>query len=237
MAEQWYAQTPPLARVSWGGMVACGLLGAWVVLDRSLRVRRGRVMPSVFAARFLRRLEEGELDAGKALDYLELNPSSASRVALGAVRRWGRAEADLERGVRAAVRLESERMRQGIGTLKRVAAMAPLLGLLGTLGTLRHGLRQNAGLDMIEPLLADALGPLTVGISLAILALVVHDGLSGRIDRLVANLESAGLRVVEAIALSGGTDGRRGRSGRVDFESVAQGPHRENRVPEARREP
>ena len=79
------------------------------------------------------RLHDGKLDCGQALDHCELNPSPAARVALAAVRRWGRPAADLERAVALAHRVETDRLRRNVGTLRRIAVLTPLLGLLGTL--------------------------------------------------------------------------------------------------------
>ncbi len=101
---------------------------------------KGQIVPLEFTARFLDRLHEGKLDCGKALDHCELNPSPAARVALAAVRRWDRLPADQERTVGMAHRVESERLRRNVGTLRRIAVMAPLLGLLGTLFALGRAL-------------------------------------------------------------------------------------------------
>jgi hypothetical protein len=129
----WYRRTPPPERATWGGLAACAGMGLVVLMERMVRLRRRRVMPSEFTARFLDRLHEGRLDCGQALDHCELNPSPAARVALAAVRRWGRPASDLERAVTLAHRVETERLRRNVGTLRRVAALAPLLGVLGTL--------------------------------------------------------------------------------------------------------
>ena len=129
----WYLRTPPADRVTWGGMMACAGLGLGVLLERLARLRRGKIVPPEFTARFLDRLHEGKLDCGKALDHCELNPSPAARVALAAVRRWDRPAADQERAVGLAHRVETERLRRNVGTLRRIAVLAPLLGLLGTL--------------------------------------------------------------------------------------------------------
>ena len=136
----WYRRTPPADRVTWGGMIACATLGALVVLERSVRLRRRKIMPPAFTARFMDRLHDGKLDCGQALDHCELNPSPAARVALAAVRRWGRPAADLERAVALAHRVETERLRRNVGTLRRIAVLTPLLGLLGTLFALGRAL-------------------------------------------------------------------------------------------------
>jgi biopolymer transport protein ExbB len=206
-AASWYARTPPAERVAWGGLAAAAWLGLIVMVERTARLRRRNVLPTEFTARFLGRLKDGKIDRGKALDFCELNPSPAARVALAAVVRWGRPTVDLERAVAMTHRVEVERLRRHVGTLRRVAALVPLLGLFGTLaaagralaalGTVAAGSAPGWG-----PALADALSPLTAGVALAILALIAYDGLAGRVETLANALDRAGAETIDAIAMS-----------------------------------
>jgi biopolymer transport protein ExbB len=210
-AVAWYRQTPPADRITWGGLVACAGLGLGVLLERMARLRRGRIVPRDFVARYLDRLQEGKLDRCKALDFCELNPSPASRVALAAVRRWGRPVIDLERAVALAQRVETDRLRRNVGTLRRIAALAPLLGLLGSLfstGRVLSGMGAAAASPAWGPALATALTPLTVGVALAILALVAYDGLTGRIEKLAGTLDRLGAESVDAIAMAAPAESR-----------------------------
>lgn len=206
----WYQKTPPADRVAWGGLTACAGLGTLVLLGRLVRLRAGKIIPRDFQTRFLVRLQDGKLDRGKALDFCELNPSPAARVALGVVRRWDRPVTDQERGLTMAVRVEAERLRRNVGTLRRIAALAPLLGLLGTLMATGRALA-TAGLDW-APALGAALSPLTAGVALAILALVAYDGLAGRVEALVGSLERIGTETVDAIAMNVPVEPRAGRT-------------------------
>ena len=191
----------------WGGLVAAAGLALGVVLERWVRLRPRRIIPEEFPTRFIERLQDGRLDRGKALDYCELHVSPASRVALAAVKRWGRPVADLERAALLAQRVESEKLRRNVGTLRRVAALTPLLGLLGTLTALSRAL---AGLGAAPaataavwgPALAAALWPLTAGVALATLALVAYDGLAGRVEHLSDTLDRIGAETIDAIALA-----------------------------------
>ena len=199
-AIAWYRRTPPADRVTWCGKGACGLLGLLVMAERSAQLRRRRVTPGDFLKRFRERLQDGKLDRGKALDLCELNPSPAARVALAAVRRWGRPVADLERAVALASKLETDRLRRNVGTLRRIAAMSPLLGLLGSLVDAGRALSAG-GADWV-PGLGHALIPMTAGVALAILALVAYDGLIGRVERLANVIDRLGAETVDAIAMS-----------------------------------
>jgi biopolymer transport protein ExbB len=200
LAVEWYRRTPPVDRVTWGGLGACGFLGLLVMAERTLVLRRRRVTPKGFLKRFRERLQEGKLDRGKALDLCELNPSPAARVALAAVRRWGRPVADLERAVALASRVETDLLRRNVGTLRRIAAMSPLLGLLGSLIAAGRALSVDGA--AWAPALGNSLIPLTSGVALAILALVAYDGLVGRVEKLANAIDRLGAETVDAIAMS-----------------------------------
>ncbi len=226
-AAAWARQTPPADRITWGGLVACAGLGIGVLLERLVRLRPGRVVPRDFVKRYLERLQEGKLDQGKALDLCELNPSPAARIALAAVRRWGRPVIDLERAVAMAHRVEADRLRRNVGTLRRIAALAPLLGLLGTLfsaGRVLSGLGAGAASPAVGPALATALTPLTAAVALAILALVAYDGLTGRVEKLAGTLDRVGTETVDAIALAAPADPR-GTDLRTHTGSPLRSPH------------
>ncbi len=56
----WYTRTPPAHRVTWGGMAACAGLGLLVLLERLAVLRRRKIVPASFTARFLDRLHDGQ---------------------------------------------------------------------------------------------------------------------------------------------------------------------------------
>ncbi len=195
--------------MTWGGLAACGGLGLVVLMERMLRLRQRRVVPTAFTAKFVDHLHEGKLDCGQALDHCERNPSPAASVALAAVRRWGRPAGDLERAVAMAHRVETERLRRNVGTLRRVAALSALLGVLGTLFALGRALESippstvRPGVSVAwGPALAAAITPLSTGLIIATLALVAYDGVQSRVEKLAGALDRLGAETIEAIALA-----------------------------------
>jgi len=198
----WYERTPAGERMAWGGLGACAVLGACVALERSWRLRLRAVVPNDFLERFLDRLHEGRLDGGKALDYCELNPSPAARVALAAVRRWGRPATELERAVGLAHRWESERLRRNVGTLRRITALAPMVGLLGSLLAADRLMREAGEAAPGWPAMADALAPLTLGVALGVASMVLYDLLTTRVERLGAALDRLGAETIDAVAMT-----------------------------------
>ncbi len=216
---RWYVRTEPSDRVTWGGLVGCGVFGLGVLVERSIKLRRRRIVPTDFTERFLDRLHAGKLDCGGALDHCELNPSPAARIALAAVRRWGRPASDLERAVSLAHRVETDRLRRNVGSLRRIAALAPLIGLLGTLfaigrvldsippaavapGAAAESAQSRSPAIAWGPALSNALTPLCAGIIMATLSLVAYDGLLSRIEKLTGALDRVGAETIDAIALA-----------------------------------
>jgi biopolymer transport protein ExbB len=223
LAQDWFVRTPPAERVTWGGLAVCAALALGVLVERSLRLRRNRVMPRAFTDRFLDRLRDGKLDRGKATDFCEMNPSPAARVAMAAVRRWGRSAGELERAAVLARQLEGDRLRRHVGTLRRVAALSPLLGLLGALFHTQRALQALPVGANWAPTVAAALGPLTVGVAMAILALVAYDGLMGRVESLTNDLDRMGAAIVDAVHIAA-IETKLAES-RPHAPSAGRGPH------------
>jgi biopolymer transport protein ExbB len=226
-ATLWYQRTPPADRVTWGGLAACVGLGVGVLLERMARLQRRRVLPSAFLERFLERIREGKLDRLKGLDLCDLHPSPAARVALAALKRWGRPAADLERAVALAVRVETDHLRRNVGTLRRIAALSPLLGLLGTLVAASRalaGLGASAPGSGWGPAVAGALSPLIAGVALATLALLAYDGLVAKIEAFAGALDRLGAETVDAIAIATAIE-RRAAERRPMSRGPARTPH------------
>jgi biopolymer transport protein ExbB len=145
--------------------------------------------------------------------------------------------ADLERAVALAHRVEAERLRRHVGTLRRIAALAPLLGLLGTLMAVSRTLAALGAAAAPTaadwaPALAAALWPLTASVALATLALVAYDGLAGRVEQLSDALDRVGAETIDAIALPLPTAGEhRGATLGAAHNHGPHGPSGPSRTP------
>jgi biopolymer transport protein ExbB len=213
----------PVERVTWGGLGVCCLLGWFTVLKRAEQIRRGRVIPIAFRRSCLDRFVEGRIDWSQALDYCELNPSAAARVALAALRRLGLDPIELERAVERVRRFEVDRMRLSLGSLRRLVILFPLLGLLGSLATSGSSLTNLSAGAAVGPSISASLLPLTISVGLAILALVAYDGLAGRVERLALDLCQVGAQVLEALAEhSAGFEPRSQSLSRIDHAEHPQ---------------
>jgi biopolymer transport protein ExbB len=101
-------------------------------------------------------------------------------------------------------RQEATRLTRRLGVLETVAAASPLLGLLGTvLGMIRvFATISAAGLGNPETLssgISEAMVTTAAGFIIGIPALVIHNWLSGRADRIIFELEYYSSKVLDTL--------------------------------------
>lgn len=145
-------------------LAACSLIGIFVIFERAIALRRGRVLP------------------GKTLDRVEngskIEPRDES--VLGRIGRFAQANPADEDKIDAVARLEINRMERGLVFLEIVISAAPLIGLLGTVtGLIQVFANISPDTGLPEP------GPFVEGVALALTTTVI--GLSIAIPCLAAN--------------------------------------------------
>ena len=189
-------------------ILLCSFLLMAFTLERTISLRRRRVIPKPFVTRFLQQLSEGQLDRQEALELCEENNSPVAQVFTGAVRKWGRPGVEVEQGVIDAGERITNGLRQYLRVFYGVATVGPLLGLMGTV----LGMIQT--FNVIADPAADALGrtaPLAAGIAKALLNTVGGLGVASpasilyvffvsRVDRLVIEIDKHAQKVVNLIS-------------------------------------
>ena len=189
-------------------ILLCSFLLVAFLLERTVSLRRSRVIPKPFVKRFLQQLGEGQLDREQALALCETNGSPVAQVFAGAVRKWGRPGVEVEQGVIDAGERVANGLRQYLRIFYGVATVGPLLGLMGTV----LGMIQT--FNVIADPAADALGrtaPLAGGIAKALLntagglavaipASILYVFFVSRVDRLVIEIDKLAQEVVNLIS-------------------------------------
>jgi biopolymer transport protein TolQ len=89
---------------------------------------------------------------------------------------------------------EVERMEAGLGFLATVGSSAPFVGLLGTCIGIMNSFRaiagaQNTSLAIVAPGIAEALLATTIGLAVAIPAVVAYNRFSGEVNSLAGRFE------------------------------------------------
>jgi biopolymer transport protein ExbB len=184
----------------------CSFLLVACLLERTVSLRRRRVIPRPFVTRFLQQLREGQLDREQALELCEENGSPVAQVFAGAVRKWGRPGVEVEQGVIDAGERATNGLRQYLRVFYGVATVGPLLGLMGTvLGMIQtfNAIAQSDALGRAE-LLADGIAKALLntagGLAVAIPASIFYVFFISRVDRLVMDIDKSAQEVVNIIS-------------------------------------
>src|SRR5688572_15771116 len=103
-----------------------------IVFERTICLRRRRVVPRLFVERFLLQLRENALDRSEALERCEENSSHVARVFAAAIRKWGKSAVEVEQAVIDEGERVANELRRYLRVINGIATVCPLLGLLGT---------------------------------------------------------------------------------------------------------
>jgi biopolymer transport protein ExbB len=179
------------------------------VFERSISLRRGRVIPRPFVKRFLHQLQEGQLQPVKALQLCEENCSPVANVFAAAVKKWGRPAVEVEQAVLDAGERVATGLRRYLRLFHGISTLSPLLGLLGTVVGMISAFNAIATADamgrpeMLAAGISEALLTTAAGLSVAIPAIIANFYFISRVDRLVIEIDGLGQQIVNAIASDG----------------------------------
>jgi biopolymer transport protein ExbB len=178
-----------------------------IVFERSISLRRRRVVPPLFIERFLLQLREGAIDRQEALERCEEESSHIARVFASAVRKWGKPAVEVEQAVLDEGERTANILRRYLRVLNGVATVAPLLGLLGTVWGMIQSFNVIATspamgrAEMLAGGISVALITTAAGLLVAIPALIFYLYFVGRVDRLVMEIDQHGQELVHLISL------------------------------------
>jgi len=213
-----------LATIRDGGILMVPLLGCSFALavfgiERVVSLRTGRVVPRLFANRFIEQLQSRQITRGEAIDACEENGSPAAKVFAAAVRRWGRPAVEIEQAAIDACEREVNHLRRYRRVFNGVATVGPLLGLLGTVFGLIRSFNDVAGSgamgrpDLLARGFGEALITTAMGLLVAIPAMVLHWFFTSRVDRLAMRLDETCQQVIDEISQEALGEGKRRAAG------------------------
>ncbi len=161
-------------------LALCSVLAVFIIFERLLALRHGRVIPRRYHDAFL---------AG------EIPTQGDSQSVAGRIVQFYHAVTTDAEELKSFARLQISRMERGLFLLEIVVSAAPLIGLLGTVTGLVKvfsGVSPETGVpdtaSFVEGV-ALALTTTMVGLAIAIPSLAFHAYLTRRIDALSAELE------------------------------------------------
>lgn len=177
------------------------------VLERTISLRKGRIIPRHFVKLFQTQLKEGTLDQKKAIRICQENPSVIASIFEAASHKWGRASVEIEQAILDEGERVTFQLKKHLRLINGIATVTPLLGLLGTVvGMILAFDAIGAAASSSDPKLliangiSQALLTTAAGMTVAIPALIAYIYFVGRVDRLIVEIDALGQKVVGLIA-------------------------------------
>lgn len=190
-------------------IVLCSFVLMIFVFERTVSLRRGRVIPRPFVKRFIMQLQEGQLNEEEALSLCDENRSPVAEVFAAAVKKWNRPCVEVEQAVLDAGERVANGLRKYLRIFNGISTVCPLLGLLGTVTGMISAFNAIANSDamgrpeMLAGGISQALLTTAAGMSVAIPAIIFYLYFVSRVDRLIIDIDAAGQDVANAIACDG----------------------------------
>ncbi|MCB9849702.1 MAG: MotA/TolQ/ExbB proton channel family protein [Phycisphaerales bacterium] len=174
-------------------IAVCSLAALTVIVERSLTLRRVRVVPPGFLEGVRTAFSGGPADA---LSYCTANPSPIATIFQAGLKRANDTPDRREKAIEEAGAREVFTLRKYLRLLAVVAAIAPVMGLLGTIFGMIKAFQTVAlagdalgKTELLAKGIYEALITTAAGLLLAIPALVCYHWLSSKIDRLVFEMD------------------------------------------------
>jgi biopolymer transport protein ExbB len=175
--------------------------------ERLWALRRERVVPQAFCVELIELVRQERF--ADALTLCRKKDSSIARILEVAIESRGSSRSDLKEKVEEVGRRESAELERYIPVIGTISTLGPLLGLLGTvLGMIKtfEGI-ESGGMGQMN-FVAGGIGVALIttfsGLLVAIPAVIAHQYLLSRVDRLIVDLEEVSLGVVDLLAAETG---------------------------------
>lgn len=178
-------------------LTICSFIVVAVAAERFLYYRHASTDMGTFRNKLQSLLERR--DVTDAVKYCEQTTAAVSRVAAEGLRAYQRGSS-VETALEGAAVLAAARLREHLNYLSMIVTLAPLLGLLGTVVGMISSFSvfnvQSGQPTAITGGVGEALVATATGLTVAILALVVHTYLSHRLDKFVTDIEQTAVVVL-----------------------------------------
>lgn len=187
-------------------LVLCSIVALGYALERLIALRRERVIPRDFVARFLERLSSGKLDRDRASELCKANDSPVARIFTLVVSYWGQPAATIRQAIGYDGAGEVIDLKRNIRVLNGTATLAPLLGLLGTVvGMIQSfdALGGRVGTAKGEALahgISLALVATAMGLAIAVVSVAAYYFLLNRLDVLIRDLDDNARKVIDLVS-------------------------------------
>ncbi len=179
------------------------LLAIYVIIERWMFLKNSRMNQDVFLREIESMLKDG--DRERALRYCDKYEKPLPRILKSGIRRLGRPIRDIEDAIHNAGKKEIFHLEKRMNWLATIAGVGPLVGFTGTVtGMIEafmdiQALRGNVNPSVLAGGIWEALITTATGLIVGILAYGAYNYLSGKINRMIHELENASADFIDLL--------------------------------------
>ncbi len=188
-------------------IVVCFWLGLAVAIERLLVLRRAKRSTEALLRSIRHVLGRGEMTSAMLL--CERTPGPVASILRAGIERRDRSRGEIREAIESEGKAQLYHLQNRLGILATIAGAAPLLGFLGTVAGMIRAFMQVEKLagSVDAAALAggiwEALVTTAAGLLVGVTALVVHNYLVGKVERLVYEMETSSTRLLDVISPAG----------------------------------
>jgi biopolymer transport protein ExbB len=172
-----------------------------IIIEKLLILRLSRLVPKEDLRLIIDFLSEGNI--GDAVELCKKRKNFLSSIILGTLKNIGEPTKDnFLSAFKVTARRKFMELERGMPLLATIAAVSPLLGLVGTVlgmikifGVLTTGSTSIGNPQQLSAGIAEALLTTVFGLFVAIPAVIMYNLFQKRLDKIAAEVESAGVLI------------------------------------------
>jgi biopolymer transport protein ExbB len=174
-------------------LALCSVVAVGLIFERSLALRRSRVIPRDFIPGLKGILKDVREDRDSALAYCAKHDSPIARVIAAGIRRLPRGWHAAEKAIEDEGANQALRLRHNMRFLYALGSVGTLLGLIGTISGMIKAFQVAAvaGVGRVDQLstgIYEAMTCTFAGLAVAIVVTVFYYFFVGRIERLLVDM-------------------------------------------------
>ncbi len=183
-------------------LALCSLIAMTSLLERSVSLRRDRIIPNDFIAGLKARFKPGDSDVSPGIAYCDESNSPVGRIFKAGLLNLRRGAAFVEKSIEDAGAREVDKLKRSLRLMGTIATISPLLGMLGTvygmIGAFETSAHAGTGkAELLAVGIYEALVTTATGLTIAIPVLICYYYLNAKIDSVVDHIDDLGIDFME----------------------------------------
>lgn len=185
-----------------GPLALMSLVTVYIVIERSLILRRALREEKDFMPKLRDYIHEGKVDSARNL--CEHSGSPGARMVGKGIQRMGQPAKEIEGAMETVGRIEIARLERGITFLSLCAKLAPMFGFIGTIiGVIKIfydiSLTDNISIAVISEGLYQKMVTSAAGLIVGIIAFICYHIVSTLMDRVIARMETSSMEFMDLL--------------------------------------